>query len=128
MAKRPNISREFRGELIKSYMRCRALRSHMWDVIPATPSQRSDLGGVLMLLRCESCGTERHDVFSPVTGDLMVRWYDYPESYRDVEKHDVGWWRATWYDSDEDFRNRTINQSPSRSTSKQVKPSGRIAS
>ena len=38
-----------------------------------------------MLLRCDNCGTERHDIFSRTTGDLLQRWYEHPEGYSDVE-------------------------------------------
>lgn len=124
---RPWLTAELRGEAIASYVRCRALRSHMWDPIQAT-NERSDLGGIMLLLRCESCGTIRHDVFSPVTGDLMARWYDYPEHYRDAERHDIGWWRTQWIETDERVAGLTVRQAPTRATTKAVSKTGRLRS
>lgn len=128
MPKRPNLTRELRGEMIASYLRCRALRSHAWDLIPAGQHSRgSSLGGVVMLLRCVSCGTERADVFSPVTGDLMSRGYDYPPDYRDVEKHNIGWWRAQWWELDARVKENTVLVNPSSRSARQVTAKGNVS-
>jgi len=62
-----------------NYLLCRSL-GHAWDVVDAdrVPKQ----GGMPVWLRCERCGTERHDAVSPTTGELWGRSYVYDTSYR----------------------------------------------
>ena len=79
----PNLSDDQRQELAVSYAACRGPIRHRWDIIPSSPYQRP-LMGTLLLLRCDNCGTERHDVFSRHTGRLMYRRYDHPDGYSDV--------------------------------------------
>lgn len=62
-----------------SYLMCRTL-GHAWG--PITAERVGRLGGDPLWLRCERCGTERHDAISIVTGDLLTRQYVYEESYR----------------------------------------------
>lgn len=95
MAKRPNLTTELRGEQVLAFLACRGPIRHRWDVIPSSPEMRPEFG-TLVLLRCDSCGTMRHDIFSRITGDLLARWYDYPEGYQDAERHNAAWWRAAW--------------------------------
>lgn len=95
MANRPKLTPELRGEKVLEYIACRGPIRHRWDIIPSSPAQRPGFG-TLVLLRCESCGTLRYDIFSRVTGDLLTRWYDYPDGYQDAERHTSSWWRLAW--------------------------------
>jgi hypothetical protein len=62
-----------------NYLLCRSL-GHAWDVVDAdrVPKQ----GGMPVWLRCERCGTERHDAVSATTGELFGRGYVYDSNYR----------------------------------------------
>lgn len=48
---------------------------HAWLQIPAT--RRPKYGGVLIVWRCDRCGTERDDIVNRFTGELMDRHYRY---------------------------------------------------
>src|SRR5262245_15716505 len=60
------------------YTRCRTL-GHAWYDYDS--HWTSSLGGTPVTFRCERCGTERRETWSPL-GDLMSRRYEYPDSYR----------------------------------------------
>ena len=60
------------------YLRCNAL-GHAWFDVPSDWS--TGFGGEQLTVRCERCGSERRDVLSSVTGDLIYRHYVKPESY-----------------------------------------------
>ena len=92
MRGRPNLTPELRGEQMREFLRCRTI-GHAWEVVPHdyVPSF-----GTAVSLRCTSCATWRHDIFSRLSGELIQRWYDYSDHYRDVEKHDKAWWRSSW--------------------------------
>lgn len=68
-----------------SYLLCRTL-GHAWGPIAADHVSR--LGGDPLWLRCERCGTERHDAISIVTGDLLTRQYLYADSYKHAFDND----------------------------------------
>lgn len=62
-----------------NYLLCRSC-GHSWDVVDA--DRVSKKGGTPVWLRCDRCGTERHDAVSPTTGELWARQYVYDTSYR----------------------------------------------
>lgn len=62
-----------------AYLLCRTV-GHAWDVIDATKTGRH--GGNPVWLRCERCGTERHDAINNTTGELIGRNYVYNDTYR----------------------------------------------
>lgn len=62
-----------------SYLLCRTV-GHAWDVINADRTSRH--GGNPVWLRCERCGTERHDAVNNTTGELVGRQYVYDQTYR----------------------------------------------
>lgn len=53
---------------------------HAWDVVDADRVPRQ--GGMPVWLRCDRCGTERHDAVSATTGELWGRQYVYDTNYR----------------------------------------------
>jgi hypothetical protein len=63
---------------VEAFIRCRTL-GHSWDPIPVT--QRPQFG-VAYDLRCEHCLTYRRDIVSPHSGEVLRRWYQYPDGYR----------------------------------------------
>lgn len=77
------------------YQRCHAL-GHRWENIPV---MRAPAFGSAMDLRCENCATVRRDIVSRVSGMLITRYYIYPEGYKDYERHDKAWWRASFIES-----------------------------
>lgn len=79
-------------ETQSSFTRCRTL-GHAWDT--ATP-QRTPAFGVLMALRCVSCGMGREDILQPGTGELLSRSYQRPDGYRDVGKFTRSEWRVSF--------------------------------
>lgn len=67
------------------YIECRALL-HAWDELPYDGEapyrwRAATRSTVVLLFRCERCGTKRYDVWSKVTGDLVERAYRTPEGY-----------------------------------------------
>lgn len=62
-----------------AYLACRTLR-HSWDLHAPIGRGRKRMTKVLVL-RCDRCGTERHDLVS-VTDDVVGREYRYPDGYR----------------------------------------------
>jgi hypothetical protein len=60
------------------YLRCNAL-GHAWFDVPS--DWRTSFFGEQLTVRCERCGSERRDVLSGVTGELIYRVYVKPESY-----------------------------------------------
>lgn len=105
MPRRPNLTQEQREYLALQYVRCRGPIRHRWDHIIASPDQRPSFG-TLALFRCETCTTERHDIFSRITGDLLARWYVYPEGYRDAQRHTAAEYRAIW--AEQEYANHTL--------------------
>ena len=82
------------GESNEDFVRCRTLK-HAWDPIGA--GERSPLFGTLVCLRCVFCGTLRYDKISRITGErIAAPSYDWPEGYRDAERHNAAWWRQQW--------------------------------
>jgi hypothetical protein len=74
-----------RSELPTAYVYCRALL-HAWDEIPydgnAPTHWRSNLRSVsIVQLRCTRCGTQRYDIWSNITGEVIERKYATPEGY-----------------------------------------------
>ena len=61
------------------FLLCRTL-GHAWDVVDVYGVSRFD--GSPIWLRCQRCGTERHDTVSPTTGELYARAYVYDPDYR----------------------------------------------
>lgn len=62
------------------FQTCRALR-HSWDYfVPGVGQRRPAPWGRGFSLRCERCGTERHDTFDSL-GALSARSYVYPDGY-----------------------------------------------
>jgi len=61
------------------FLLCRSL-GHAWDVVDALTVPR--YGGDPVWLRCQRCGTERHDAWSASTGELLGRQYQYDPDYR----------------------------------------------
>lgn len=78
-----------------SQIRCKAM-GHLW--YPITP-QRVPTFGVAVDHRCESCGSERHDNISRLTGELLQRWYVLSDEYQGLEKHDKMYWRAEYIET-----------------------------
>lgn len=77
------ISPEERDRLRDARKQCRML-GHRWEeyypgdfnMTPAFYAADS-----IFHVRCETCGTERHDAFMK-DGELDIRRYDYPDGYR----------------------------------------------
>lgn len=65
------------AELRAEYVQCRSL-GHSWDDIPVTSPSSF---GVYMWFRCTRCTSERRDIISPFSGDLLSRKYIYAEGY-----------------------------------------------
>lgn len=93
--RRPNLTHEQLEELEAQFYLCRGPIKHQWEHIIASKDQRPAFG-TLALFRCANCTSERHDVFSRITGALLARWYEYPEHYADTPRHGADWWRAYW--------------------------------
>lgn len=64
-----------------SFVQCKTL-GHAWEVIPTR--QKRGYKNILQL-RCVNCGTERFDALD-WRGELLYRYYEYPEGYKDAEK------------------------------------------
>lgn len=95
MAPRPNLTQEELDHYAAMYAACRGPLRHSWELIVASPDQRPAFG-TLALFRCVRCTTERHDIFSRFDGQLLHRWYDHPEAYRDAGGHTNAEYRAIW--------------------------------
>jgi hypothetical protein len=92
MVRRPRLTPELRAEKKLEYVQCHAI-GHLWDPIPV---DRPPSFGSAADVRCMSCTSVRRDIASRVSGDLLARYYDYPEDYHDYQRHDKAWWRAAW--------------------------------
>lgn len=89
------ITADLSAEARVEYQRCHAL-GHRWENIPVL---RAPAFGSAIDLRCENCATVRRDILSRVSGQLITRYYLYPEDYHDYGKHDKAWWRAAFVES-----------------------------
>ena len=65
-------------DLTVDYTRCRTI-GHAW--FEADTEWDTSFPGTQMTLRCERCMTERREVWSRTTGDLVYRHYNYPDGY-----------------------------------------------
>jgi len=76
------------------YVRCRSL-GHSWDAVPVTKPAPY---GVALDLRCEHCHTERRDILSRYSGQLLSRQYRHPDGYKDTSEdgHTRSDWRAMY--------------------------------
>ena len=72
------MSRRRAGPSPSDFLMCRTL-GHAWDEIA---SDGPAVGGDPWWLRCVRCSTERHDVVSWMTGELIGRSYVYADGYR----------------------------------------------
>jgi len=71
------------GDQTANYVRCRTF-GHMMDDIPS----EDDTGfGDPLWVRCQRCGTERHDGIGS-SGQVVYRRYVYPEGYKDAFRHE----------------------------------------
>lgn len=71
--------------MIEDILKCKSW-GHSWDQYPGSPLDRPRYG-VREMLRCTRCGTERHTVYSPITGERYGNYvYIYPASYKNLEK------------------------------------------
>lgn len=61
------------------YALCKTI-NHSWDRVDNPELPAPDIGWRLSL-RCIRCQSERHDLISPVTGEVMARRYVYPDGY-----------------------------------------------
>lgn len=59
---------------------CRAF-GHSWDQVPSTSPPEF---GVYIWLRCIHCHSHRKDIVSPLTGELLQRWYDYSDEFKET--------------------------------------------
>jgi hypothetical protein len=66
------------ARLDAAYVECRSW-GHQWDTF--RPLRRRAAWGVLLSLRCERCGCERHDTIDS-TGQVSAREYKYPDGYK----------------------------------------------
>lgn len=68
------------------FVECRALRGHAWEQYTPTAGEIGPpMFGVRLSVICIRCGTERHTLYSPHTGEqLSAHYYRYPEGYRDL--------------------------------------------
>lgn len=89
------ITTDFTAETRMEYQRCHAL-GHRWANIPV---MRPPAFGSAMDLQCENCATVRRDILSRVSGELIARYYLYPDAYHDYGKHDKAWWRSSFIES-----------------------------
>lgn len=94
-SRRPNLTQEQLDEYAAMYAACRGPLRHSWELIVASKEQKPSFG-TLALFRCVRCTTERHDIFSRITGELLVRWYVHPENYREAGGHTAAEYRAIW--------------------------------
>ena len=94
-----------RAEKRMEYQRCHAI-GHRWENIPVT---RPPAFGSAIDLRCENCTTIRRDIFSRISGVLITRYYVYPQDYRDYERHDKAWWRASFAEALQQAAREYIN-------------------
>lgn len=68
------------SDLHSSFIRCRSY-GHAWDDF--YPSMATDPSwGVRESLLCARCTTERHDFVSRITGEVITRYYLYPDDYK----------------------------------------------
>lgn len=71
-------------DLYVEWVQCRTLL-HAWEEIPYDGGGMRDFkptrSTLVLLFRCERCGTLRYDVWSRVTGDLIKRAYRTPLGY-----------------------------------------------
>lgn len=77
------------GEQRERFLACRGPVRHRWELVVSSPDQRPSFG-ILALFRCDNCGTERHDIFDRYRGDLLARYYDHPDGYRETGTDEVG--------------------------------------
>ena len=73
---------------------CRGPIRHRWEHVPHTVAQRPKFGA-LALFRCETCGSERRDIYSRTTGQLLSRAYRHPEGYK-TKRRSAAAWRLIW--------------------------------
>lgn len=65
------------------YVTCKTI-GHAWDHNP-NPSRRGSSYKHVLAFRCTRCGTERIDGLD-WKGDIIFRYYVYPENYRSAQK------------------------------------------
>jgi hypothetical protein len=70
-------------DLTNEFVICRTI-GHSWDENPNAEVDTMFPTEFLFALRCVRCTTERFD-FSNVTGQLIQRYYRYPEKYHTVK-------------------------------------------
>jgi hypothetical protein len=114
----PHLNDEQFDAAVRNAARCKAMRSHRFDPIGPVGGAPRPQFGVLVTLRCETCGTIRFDVVSRVTGErLSSPTYDHPDWYlaAGTERHDTAWWRAQWYSTlDDNLLEATDELTPRR--------------
>ncbi len=83
-------TRKALGKAPHPYIICRGLRGHAWESFKPIGMQRP-LFGVRLSVNCTRCGTERHTLYSPHTGEQLSNHdYRYPEGYRDLPGRSAG--------------------------------------
>ncbi len=73
------------NDLLPEYIECRALL-HAWEEIPYDGNapyrwRAATRSTIVLQFRCLRCSTNRYDVWSRVTGDLVERAYRTPNGY-----------------------------------------------
>lgn len=74
-----------------TYNYCRAV-GHSWQNFHAAKGPSFGIGVDFI---CSSCGTTRHDIVSPHNGELLARYYRYPDDYK-TDKTTKSEWRKAW--------------------------------
>lgn len=85
----------FEFPLEDAFIRCRTY-GHAWDPW-SPPADAGPVFGIREYLRCVRCGTERHAIFSPLTGERYEACpfrYVYPFGYKAAGSAPRAVWRA----------------------------------
>ena len=70
---------------------CRAI-GHSWSPLHV---EKAPSFGISVDFVCITCTTVRRDIISPHNGELLARYYTYPENYK-TEATSKSEWRKTW--------------------------------
>lgn len=93
-----DAARDYLRTTSKEIRLCRRLR-HKWDSVGLKPGTWHHMRVYIETIRCDRCGTERHDALHPRSMEVLKRGYDYCDGYQntgggtvallDVRKFDV---------------------------------------
>lgn len=72
------------------YLKCKSTKNHHWIEENATSEPEF---GIYFWWRCELCNTVRKDIVDRKNGNLLARWYEYPDGYRLISRMEIADWR-----------------------------------